>query len=329
VIRKAYFEHSDYVPLLQAAYERWSELEARTGEQLFHRVGLVEFGPAEGIVVSGVLRSALAHGLLVDRLTASEAVREFPQFACAPDFLAVFEQEAGYLLVERCVSQQIEQAVRRGAEHCVGESVVQWKAGPESVEVQTDRAVHRARSLIITSGAWAAQLLASLKLPLRVLRKHLHWYSSGSDRLRADRGCPAFLFELPTGIFYGFPEIDALGVKVGEHSGGAEVVDPLTDDPGREPADVERVESFIQQCLPDVPTRANRHAVCYYTMTPDEHFVVDRHPEFPHVAFAAGLSGHGFKFTNVLGEALADLILEGATPLPLAFLQLDRPALGG
>jgi len=67
--------------------------------------------------------------------------------------------------------------------------------------------------------------------------------------------------------------------------------------------------------------------VCLYTMSPDEHFVVDLHPRHPRVAFAAGLSGHGFKFTSVLGEALADLALDGGSNLPIGFLNCRRAGL--
>ncbi len=152
------------------------------------------------------------------------------------------------------------------------------------------------------------------------------WYPSGAE-FQADRGCPAFLFDTPEGVFYGLPQIDERGLKVAEHTGGSLVADPLTVDRTVEAAEQARVEGFLAEYLPQVGRPLAQHSVCLYTLTPDEHFVVDRHPSDPRVVLAAGLSGHGFKFTGVLGEALADLALEGSTRLPIGFLSLSRPGL--
>jgi glycine/D-amino acid oxidase-like deaminating enzyme len=167
-------------------------------------------------------------------------------------------------------------------------------------------------------------LLANLGVPLKIRRKHLHWYGCDNPDYLAGNGFPSFFFETPAGYFYGFPQIDEQGVKVADHTGGTEVGDPLTDDKSIEPEDQRRVESFLRSHLPGVSTKSTRHAVCYYTMSPDEHFIVDCHPEHSNVAFAAGLSGHGFKFTSVLGEVLAELVLQGATSKPIEFLRSSR-----
>ena len=125
-------------------------------------------------------------------------------------------------------------------------------------------------------------------------------------------------------MFYGFPSLDARSVKVAEHSGGAMVADPAHVDRAIDADEQRRVQTFLADHLPEVSPRVADHAVCLYTMSRDEHFAVDRHPEHPNVAFAAGLSGHGFKFTPVLGRALADLALDGSTSLPIDFLSLKR-----
>jgi glycine/D-amino acid oxidase-like deaminating enzyme len=152
----------------------------------------------------------------------------------------------------------------------------------------------------------------------------LHWFRTEQDSYRVERGGPCFFFEVPEGYFYGFPQIDERGVKLAEHSGGAVVEDPLHDDRSVEPRDLERVRQFLRQAMPGVTREQTQHAVCYYTMSPDEHFVVDRHPQWPSVVYAAGLSGHGFKFTSVLGEVLADLAMRGETDQPIRFLSAAR-----
>jgi glycine/D-amino acid oxidase-like deaminating enzyme len=157
-----------------------------------------------------------------------------------------------------------------------------------------------------------------------VRRKHLDWYPGPAESYAVDRGCPAFLFETPVGDFYGIPAFDGYGLKAGEHTGGAVVADPLLEDRGVDVEDRRRVETFLEAHLPRLGRPASDHRTCYYTMSPDCHFVIDRHPEQANVAFAAGLSGHGFKFTGVLGEALADLVTTGRTELPIGFLGLKR-----
>lgn len=322
IIRQAYFEHPDYVPLLLAAYARWQELAALCGEQLYCETGLVEIGPQDGIVVPGVLESASRHKLEVDQLTAGDLRGRFPGFRMPDDHMAVFERRAGYLLVERCVAAHLEQATRLGAELRTGDAVREWQAAGDQVVVTTDQETFTARRLIIAGGAWAPQLLSGFGLHLEVRRKPQFWFATGSDRYRSDAGCPAYMFETPRGIFYGFPQIDELGVKVAEHTGGRTVDDPLTVDRQLDPADEEQLEWFVSQHLPEVTRRCTRHSVCMYTMSQDENFVLDLHPRHPQVVFAAGLSGHGFKFTCVLGEALADLALRGQTGLPVSFLGL-------
>jgi glycine/D-amino acid oxidase-like deaminating enzyme len=152
----------------------------------------------------------------------------------------------------------------------------------------------------------------------------LHWYRCTDNRYQQEHGCPTFLYDLPDGCFYGFPSIDSLGVKVAEHSGGTEIKDPTGDARLREPEENRRVEAFVTKHLPGITREETLHAVCFYTMSPDHHFIVDQHPSHSQVTLAAGLSGHGFKFTAVLGQMLADLTLAGATPLPAQFLGLRR-----
>ena len=323
IIRQAYFEHADYVPLLLEAYRLWDELERRCGERLFYPIGLLEVGPADGIVVPGVRRAAEKYGLEIENLSAREAHSRFPGLRVPDDCEAVFERQAGYLRVERCVKEHIEQACRLGADFEQQEAV-RWLAEEDRVMVTTNQATFTARRLIIAGGAWSSRLLADLHLSLRVLRKHLHWYPAADASYQERSGCPAFFYEMPQGYYYGFPARDALGVKVAEHSGGDEVPDPLEVDRSLDQAERQRVERFLQERLPGVGRQATHHAVCMYTMSPDEHFIVDHHPEHEEVAFAAGMSGHGFKFAPVLGNALADLALEGASDLPIGFLGLQR-----
>lgn len=323
IIRQAYFEHSDYVPLLKRAYELWGALEREAGEVLFHRVGLLQIGAKQGAVVRGVLESAQRHRLAVEKLDAAEIAGRWPAFRVPDGSIGAYEPGAGYLRVEACVLAHLAAAKRRGAEFQTGVSVLSWREAGTGFAVATDRGEFRAAKLVVTAGPWAPQMLGELGVRLEVRRKHLYWFGKEDPALHQSR-CPTFLYELPLGVFYGFPAIDSLGVKVAEHSGGATVDDPLTDPRELDRSDLEGVQAFLRQCMPTVRGPLNRHAVCFYTMSPDEHFIVDRHPRSDAVVFAAGLSGHGFKFTSVLGEALAQLALDGSTLLPVGFLDRGR-----
>ena len=163
-----------------------------------------------------------------------------------------------------------------------------WHDSGGAIEVETDGNRYSGDRLIVCAGAWAGGLLPELDLPLQVLRKHLHWYACPGG----DYDC-GFFFELDDGEFYGFPSRDGR-LKLGEHSGGEAVEDALSASREPDEADTARIERFIDNHLPGVSPERLRHEVCFYTMTPDRQFIVDRHPGCERVAFAAGLSGHGF-----------------------------------
>ncbi|MGI8982615.1 MAG: N-methyl-L-tryptophan oxidase [Pirellulaceae bacterium] len=325
IIRQAYFEHADYVPLLRRAYELWAELESLADEKLFHQVGLLQIGPPEGYVIGGVLGAANQHGLVVDELTAAQSQARFPGFRVPAGMVGVFEPAAGYLKVERCVLAHLAAARQHGAELRTGITVQSWSSDEGGAFVNTDQGIFTADKLVITAGAWAPQLLADLGIPMTVRRKHLHWFECDNPVYRGPNA-PTFFYELPHGLFYGFPAVDDLGVKVAEHSGGETVTDPLTDQRRLEEQDLARVRDFVATILLGVneSARLTRHEVCFYTMSPDEQFIIDTHPQHKNVVFSAGLSGHGFKFTSVLGEIMADLAFTGTTNQPIGFLGSAR-----
>lgn len=329
MIRMSYFEHPDYVPLLRSAYRLWDELGILVGEQLFHRTGLLYFGDPNGVVMSGLKASAREHELTIDSLTEAECRKRFPAYTAPSRAEILLEPDAGYLLVEDCVKAHLTEAARSGAEHRYGETVLSWTVDHDSVVVRTDQQSYRAQRLIITAGSWTSGFLEELNVPLRILRKHLHWYTVEDDKFTETAGCPCFFYEAEGGMFYGFPDIDGGGLKVAEHSGGAEIADPLTDPREEEPKDTRRIQRFMQTHLPGVSMNRTRHEVCFYTMSPDENFIVDRHPDHPNVSFAAGLSGHGFKFASALGKTLVELVVDGETVDDVGFLGLGRPALSG
>jgi sarcosine oxidase len=318
IIRKAYFEHSDYVPLLERAYTLWDEVCAESAQKLFHRSGIVIYGPEEGgEVIPGVLRSSQQYGIPLESYTREEAVKRFPFFTPPENSRAVFEPDAGYLEVENCVAAHIQLAQRHGARVHAQEKVLSWEADKNSVRVRTDKATYEGASLVIAAGVWSAQFAP---VPLSIKRKVLFWHDAPEIYAR-EKGCPCYFFDLPYGRIYGFPSIPGEGLKLADHSGGQWITDPLRVDRDLLEGDHDTVSHCLADHFPGVLPEIRQHKVCLYEMSPDENFIIDRHPEHANVVYGAGFSGHGFKFASVVGEVLADLAVDGKTRHPVDFLK--------
>lgn len=325
IIREAYFESPEYVPLVQRAYELWDELGERTGRRLLRVTGGVSIGRLDSPFIVGARESAQRHGLAHELLDAQEARKRFPVLALPDDFVALVEGRAGILFAEECWRAFCEDAVRHGAELRFGVRVHGFVPDGEGMTVETESGRLRADRVVVTAGPWSATLLADLGLPLEVRRVLVvHVQPDDPTRFRPEV-LPIFIMDVPEGEYYGFPFLPDQGVKFGRHDDG-EVCTPesvrrtVTDD------EVRWMTGVLERYLPGAAREVLMTVTCLYTMTPDSHFVIDRHPEWPQVVFAAGFSGHGFKFASVMGEALADLALEGASRLPIGFLSFRRLA---
>jgi sarcosine oxidase len=338
LIRLAYYEHADYVPLLRRAYAAWDELAERSGIQVLHRTGLAYFGPPDGHLIAGTLRSVAEHGLACETLNLAEAARRYPQFEIPESYAALFEPEGGFVLSERAIAAFVEETLEAGGRLKGRERVLEWEAGAEGVVVRTDRGSYQADQLVITGGAWAPSLMRDLGVDLRVTRQVLGWVWPDQPA-RFEIGtfpCWAIQDDAPgfEGIYYGFPLLPASrfagerGIKLAHHVLGPSA-DPESLAREVTAADEEDFRPALRRYLPsagEAPTLAAK--VCMYTATPDEHFVVDRHPLHQRLTFGCGFSGHGFKFSSVVGEALADLAISGSSELPIGFLGLGRFASG-
>lgn len=327
IIRKAYFECPDYVPLAVRSYELWSELEAATHQKLFTKTGLLSIGKPDCVLMAGTRRSADEHQLWLENLTTDDVRSRFPGFMPSEGMSAVLEPEAGFLAVEACVKAHADQAIKHGAKILANQRVTSWHSDGNTVEVKTTDGAHVADRLIVCAGAWSGPMLKQLGLPLEVRRKPVFWFAPADKTYDVDRGSPTFAIQNDEGFFYGFPREGSGGVKVAEHFGAEPVED--ADHLNREVRDEEAllVRGFMTEHMPSLTSRLTRTSVCMYTMTPDEHFIIDKHPNHSNVVFAAGFSGHGFKFTPVVGSILTDLAIDGTTNEPIEFLSMRRSAI--
>jgi len=325
IIRTAYYEHPLYVPLVRRAFTLWRELEASTGVKLLTDCPCLNIGLPDGEVVSGVRRAAMEHALPVEVLSAGEIERRFPAFGIPQEFVGVLEQDAGYLAVEECVRAHHRAALDTGrVELRADEAVLGWKAIGNGVEVTTARGTYSAAKLIVTAGAWAGRTLSDIGLPLTVMRQVMLWFDTGPNPELFQRGrFPIFLIDTPEGAYYGLPSIHGPTFKCARHYGAPELVSPEEIDWAIQMADETKVRPFLRRHLPSAGHRSGGQ-VCLYTLTPDRHFVIDTHPEFPQVVLAAGFSGHGFKFAPAVGEILADLATAGRTVHDIGLFRLSR-----
>ena len=327
MIRQAYWESPDYIPLVLRAYELWEKLEKDANAKLLTITGGLILGSTGSQLVRGGIAAAEAHGIRYSVLTPAEIRERFPAITPLESDVAVHEERAGFLFPEECVRAQLRVAARRGAELHFNEKVVNWRAHANRVEVMTDRAVYEAERMVIGAGPWANEMLARL-FPLRVTRQVMTWIrpTGGVEPFLPSR-FPVFLSESPENgkHGYGFPAVDGPsgGVKAAIHGSDVECT-PETIDRVIHEIDGAEVIRKLRPRFPTLDGEILKAQTCMYTMTPDEHFILGQHPESQRVSIACGFSGHGFKFAPVVGEILADLATTGQTNHPIRIFSPTR-----
>jgi sarcosine oxidase len=327
IIRQSYFEGSAYVPLLRRAYELWEQLEADSGADLMTLCGGLYLGLPSSRTVVGSLAAAQDHDLPHDVLSAAEVRRRFPTLTPSDAEVGVYEAVAGFVRPEETVSTHLSLAAQRGAELRFEEPVLSWSASSSGVVVTTAVGKYSADRLVLCPGSWAPSLLEDLGVPMVVERQVQYWFqpAGGVEPYAMDRQ-PIWIHEAVDGkSLYGFPTMDGPdgGVKTAFFRQGV-VCTPETIDRTVHPDEVAYIAGRLESLVPTLPGTFLRAAACMYTTTPDENFVIAPHPASDRVAVACGFSGHGFKFVPVVGEILADLVVEGTTKHPIGMFDPAR-----
>lgn len=324
IIRLAYFEDPSYVPLLRRAFTLWRELEQGLDEPLLHVTGGLDVGFAGSHVFEGSRRSCLAHGLRHEVLDASALAARFPGWRPAAHAMAVYQPDAGFLTPERCIRAYADGARAFGAEIHTGERVLDFTASGGTVRVRTDRGEYEAGQLVLSAGPWMADLVPALRPLLSPERQVLGWFEVADHARFAPTAFPVFVLEAEEGIYYGFPEYGVPGFKLGRYHHLGERVHPDTMDRTVHPRDAAALRAAVARYFPDANGALRSSAVCLFTNTPDEHFIIDRAPGMPEVLLVSPCSGHGFKFSSVIGEICADLVQHGTTAHDISLFGLAR-----
>ncbi|BBZ60913.1 N-methyl-L-tryptophan oxidase [Mycolicibacterium monacense] len=325
IIRQSYFEDPAYVPLLLRAYDLWDRLATDSAREVYRMTGGLFIGPPDCLTVAGSLRASRQWGLDHEVLDADEFRRRYPNFTPREGDIALYEAKAGFARPEMTVQAHLDLAEHAGATLRFGEEVTGWTATADGVRVTTATGTYSAGQLVICPGAWAPQLLAEFGIPITVERQVLYWLDPvGGNEPFVEH--PIFIAENERAEqIYGFPAIDGPhgGVKVAFFRKGVECT-PDTIDRVVHERETREMRDEAARLLPALDGPCVHSATCMYSNTPDQHFVIARHPDSFNVTVACGFSGHGFKFVPVVGEILADLATTGATDHPIGLFDPRR-----
>ncbi len=310
IIRLAYSEGSRYVPLLRAAYRYWRELEEVSGESILVVTGGLDIGPPGAGVVEGSRRSCLDHGIPFEELGGAEVNQRFPGYELPESMRAIHQADAGYVRSEVAIRAHADAARALGADILTESPVRSWEKRASGFRVTTDHGVHEARWLVFTAGAWVGGLVPELASVCRPERQVMLWTEPPNPAPFEPERFPVFILHAPEGRYYGFPNDRGEGFKIGKyHHRLQPVPDPNRLDRACSPADEAAVREGVARYFPDANGPTRRMVACMFTNSPDEHFILGRHPAVEDAFIAAGFSGHGYKFCSVIGRVMADFCL--------------------
>ena len=336
ITRQAVGEGRDYVPFVVASHRIWRELEAATGETLLNACGALVMAPGRGVsshhgkpdFVGRSISAAQGAGIPHEVLDGAAVARRFPQFLnLAGDEKAYYEPGGGYVFPERCIAAQLTRATALGAEIRTGCEVLALDQDAAGIRIETADGVILADRAVVAAGAWTAPLLgAPFDGLLTVRRQLLHWYALENESAYGPRA-PVFIWmygTTDTDYLYGFPPLAgerAIKVATEQYSTAttADAVARRVDPAESDAMYGLRVAGRLAGATPEVV----RAAACVYTVTPDRGFIIDRHPGMDRVHVVSACSGHGFKHSAGIGEAVAADLAGGAgrpdlTPFALA-----------
>ena len=337
ITRLAIGEGAHYTPLALRSHEIWQEIEKETGANLLTVTG--------GLIVSSGSRTAMLHvddffantvvaaekhGIAHRILNATEIRKQFPQFGIRDDEIGYYESQAGFLRPENCVRAHLALAQKHGAAIHTNEKVLGFDASAQGVTIETSRGRYSAEKLIIAAGAWLPELLhARYAASFKVLRQVLFWFDvEGPIAPFLPGNCPVFIWELqgPKQAIYGFPAIDGPGggVKVATQQYETTTT-PESMNRDVAPEEAARMyDLYVGPYLPRLNRKCIKAVTCLYTVTPDAGFVIDFHPDSKRIVIASPCSGHGFKHSAAIGEALAELAIDGRSHFDLSAFSFGR-----
>lgn len=326
-------EGREYVPLARRSHELWRDIEGASGAELLTQPGIVILAHPSSTFLAETRAAALQYEIEHRDLTNAELRAGFPMFAVDDHTVGYHEPQAGYVRPERAVAAQLALARGHGAQLRLGERVERWTASPDGVTVTTDHDTYAAGQLLLCAGAWIADLLPQARDIVAIYRQLLFWFPI-REHYAVLRDMPAFVWDVggdQRGFvhldgFYGFPAIDGPdgGVKVASES----YEHTTTPDGRQHPATRSEIDRMYRGCvepyLPWLGAEPLRSVSCLYTSTRGSRFVIDRHPDHDAVLVVSACSGHGFKHSPAIGEAVAQWLTGEGPAIDLTAFSFER-----
>lgn len=325
IIRMAYFEGPEYVPLLRGAYQNWRKLEDISGRDILHKTGGLDIGTEGSWMVRGSANSCREHGLDFEELTGTEVNARFPGYRLPATMRAIYQPDGGYVLSEVAIEAYARAAADLGADIVTDAVVRDWTQCEAGVRVDTTAGPVEGRRLVITAGAWVGGLCPALQHMCTAERQVMLWTDPVHPHDFEPGRFPVFTLDSPIGHFYGYPSHCGEGFKIGKYHHLRQNLDaPEHLDRECHAEDEAVLREGIQHYFPAGNGPACKMAACMFTNSPDGHFILDRYPGHSNVLVAAGFSGHGFKFCSVIGEAMAELCLDAMPTSDIRRFRLSR-----
>jgi len=329
IIRKAYFEHPNYVPLLERAYENWQSLEQEISNQIYFKTGLLYFGPDNHMLIEGTQKSAIKYGIEVNELSQKDQLDKFPQFKIPESYTNLMEVDAGFITPERAILSFTKQALKYKAAIHTKEKTLEWSKKDGVIQVKTNKQTYKCKKLVLTTGAWTSKF-SNVK-NLEVTRQIMAWAQPKNLNMFKLNNFPCWTFSDPSknGIYYGFPSLpnssfgELTGLKFAHHTKGT-LSDPDMVNRNVSKEEEKILVEAIKKFIPKGVETINSMKTCLYTYSPDEDFILDFYNNNKDIVIAAGFSGHGFKFASVIGEILSELVTKGKSIHPINFLNANR-----
>lgn len=318
---RVFYNDPVYVTLVKAARSLWQELEDLSGEHLLTSNGMLAFAKLGNERLDQNIRVMQETKTAHEVLTPEEVAVRFPALHLSMGTVACYTPDSGFLNASRCVRTHVSQAERFGATVHSGVSVHHIDISKRRPEVETSADSYRCRRLIVAPGPWASQLLKSLSLPLHVTRQQKFYFQPQEGTALYQPDClPVYAdYDLQ---YYGFPYYGP-GIKVADDGHGP-VTSPETVDRELDRDVQNALERWLKTIMPRVNASFVEGSTCMYTLTPDRDFLVGHHPLNSNIFIGAGFSGHGFKFSTIVGKILAELAVDGKTDYPIDKFRLNR-----
>lgn len=327
ITRLAIGEGPEYVPLVQRSHQLWREIEAQAATDIFNQCGGLILGDKNNAFLASTRASAASYGIAHEDLTASQIRSRFPTFAVSNEIEGYYEPEAGYLRPEAAVQAQLDLATKHGTDLRYGQVVESWRTSGDGIEVRLDQGEWlRGDRLLICAGPWLPQLCPELAEHFAVQRQLLYWFPM-RDNFEAFAAAPVFIWEIDGPRtefshslgFYGFPAVD--GPRGGVKLATEQASQTTTPDGHKHPATAAEIaemgERYVRPCLPNLGLEPLRTVSCLYTSTRGSRFLIDRHPSCEQALIVSPCSGHGFKHSAAIGEAIAQWALTGESQIDL------------